>query len=540
MRFRAVALGVAISILSSASFAGGSGCFIKDGDKVGFFGDSITEAKVYGQITELVFRHFHPDAKVSFVNNGGGGRQLAGTKIDDVIKGDPNVVTIMMGMNDAINASWVRGMPLEPKIAEYKANLVKLVRDLKGKGKEVVIFTPTLTGEDAEMSCFRIEGTRLLLEAMGKACEEVAKEESVHCVPVQSEFENYQDSLPRFAQLRPDGVHPCARGQYQIARSLWTHLNLAGPLEGARAVSPAPKILDVNISLVSNMIPADADSLAFSITTPKPTAAKLTWSLGQARGSESLNLTGKDAWTLKLPKDSLPQADGKAVSLVMDIESQGARQIFIVDVFRKMVLHGKDGTASGTIADANGAQLCSYLFKKEDKGLIFEASVKKKEIVQSTNAQWPWGNGDALTLYMDLRKGASLGGLGFDGDVYQVWFKPQNKPYFSPGFHPWSGKHMMNIANSFGEKTADGYKVGVQLSGYANLHDRFDMSDRDFIGFDLSVITAEAAGKQNWFNLQKTDRQNFIYPGVMALIDINGKLKADSIFTASVFPDIIK
>ena len=37
-----------------------------------------------------------------------------------------------------------------------------------------------------------------------------------------------------------------------------------------------------------------------------------------------------------------------------------------------------------------------------------------------------------LTLYLDVRKGASLGGLGFDGGVYQVWFKPQDKPMFSP------------------------------------------------------------------------------------------------------------
>ena len=119
-------------------------------------------------------------------------------------KGDPNVVTIMIGMNDAINAAWVRGMPIEPTAAAYKAKLVKLVRDLKARGKEIIILTPTATDESAEMSCFRIEGTRLLLAAMGKACEEVAKEESVYCLPVQDEFEKYQDQLPRFAQLRPD------------------------------------------------------------------------------------------------------------------------------------------------------------------------------------------------------------------------------------------------------------------------------------------------------------------------------------------------
>ncbi len=537
MRFAATALGVALSLFCSAAIAAESGCFIKDGDRVGFFGDSITEASVYGQITELVFRHFHPDAKVSFINNGGGGRQLAGTGIDVAIKGDPNVVTIMMGMNDAMNAAWVRGMPIEPKVAEYKANLVKMVRGLKERGKEVVIFTPTLTDESAEMSCFRIEGTRLLLEAMGEACEAVAKEESVHCVPVQSEFESYQDSLPRFAQLRPDGVHPCARGHYQIARSLWTHLNLAGSLEGPRAISPAQPAPDVTLSLISNIIPADSDSLEFTIATPKPAPARLTWSLGQARGAESLNLTGKDVWTLKLPKLSLPQADGKAVTLVMDVEIQGARQLFIVDVFRKMVIHGKDGVASGTIADPKGNPLCSYSFQKEGKGLLFSASVKKKELVPSTSEQWPWGNGDGLTLYLDLRKASSLGGLGFDGNVYQVWFKPQDKPSFSPGFHPWSGKHMANLATVYGQKTADGYSVALRLAGYSNLHDPLDLSGSDFFGFDLTLIDADAPGRQTWMGVQKSDRQVHIYPGALVLIDIGGKLKNDSTFTASVFPD---
>jgi hypothetical protein len=376
------------------------------------------------------------------------------------------------------------------------------------------------------------------MEAMGKACEAVAKDESVYCIPVQSEFESYQDSLPGFTQLRPDGVHPCARGHYQIARSLWTHMNLAGPLEGARTLSPAPKIPDVKLSLVSNIVPVDADSLEFCITTPKPILAKLNWSLGKSRGTESMNLTGKDSWTLKLPKDLFPQADGKALTLVIDIESQGARKLFIVDVFRKMVIHGKDGTASGKILDSKGDKLCTYTFKKDGKGLVFEASVKKKELYQNNAAQWPWAGGDAMTLYLDIRKGSSLGGLGFDGNVYQVWFKPQDKPFFSPGFHPWSGRHMANIAASFGERSVDGYKVGIQLAGYVNITERFDVSDRDFIGFDISIICAESADRRHWVNLQKTDRQNFIYPGVFALVDINGKLKVDSIFTASVFPDI--
>jgi lysophospholipase L1-like esterase len=532
MRLSAIAL---LAMVTSSLFAGESSCFFKEGDRVGFFGDSITEAKIYGRVTELVFHHFHPQAKVSFVNNGHGGLQLAGTTLGTVVAGDPNVVTMMIGMNDAIISSWVRGMPVEPVIAAYKAKLVALVRELKALGKEVIILTPTLTDESVT-SIFMTEGTRRLLAAMGRACVEVAQQESLPCIDVQSEFERYEESLPRFAVLRPDGVHPCARGQYQIAHSLWTQLNLAGALQGGRAVASASPELDVELTLSSNIIPSDSNDVEFSLTTPTPTTATVTWSLGKFRGSESLALNGKTSWTIKLPANALPQSNGTSATMVVDVESHGARRIFIVDVFRKMVIHGKAGEATGAMADAQGEPLGTYLFRKDGRRLVIEASVKKKELFQSNEDNYPWGRGDALTLYLDLRKNSALAGLGFDGEVFQVWFKPQDKPFFSPGFLPYSGKHMANISTAYGERSADGYKVGLLLSGYVTLKEIFDVSDREFIGFDLSIISAAALGRQTWTNLQQTDRPNHLFPGTFALVDLYGKINTDTILTASVFP----
>ncbi len=540
MRFAPVAASMTAAFVTAAALAADGSCFIKAGDRVGFFGDSITDAGAYVRLTELVFMHFHPDADVGFINNGHSGLTLAGTKIDRVVAGEPTVVAIMIGMNDAINSAWVRGMPVEPAVARYKASLVNLVRELKAKDIAVVILTPTLTDETCAATCFRTEGTRLLLTAMGVACEEVAGEESVVCVPVQSEFERYEETLHRFASLRPDGVHPCARGHYQIARSLWAHLNLAGTLDGTRRLSPVPVLADVTINLATNIRAVDSNVLEFAIETAAPAPAKVTWSLGQLRGAEELNLTGKDTWLLKLPEGALPQADGKSATLVLDVESQGGRSVFVVDVFRKRVIHGKDGEAAAVITDEQGTALCTYRFRKEGRALVFEAEVKKGELFQGSEDQWPWGNGDALTLYLDLGDGAKLGGLGFDGDVYQVWFKPQDKPFFSPGFHPWSGKHMTNVATAYGERLHDGYKVGLQLAGYRNIRERFDISDRDFIGFDLSLIYAEALGKRKWLNVQESDRRNFLFPGTFMLVDLYGKLTDDSAYSVSVFPDKLR
>jgi hypothetical protein len=256
--------------------------------------------------------------------------------------------------------------------------------------------------------------------------------------------------------------------------------------------------------------------------------ATVAWSLGTTRGKEELNLTGKDTWTLRLPPGMLPQAAGQSVTLVLDIESQGLRRVFVVDVFRKMVVRGKDGVVTGTMADAQGRQVCTYQFRKTGKALLFEVDVKKQELFHE-EFYMPWGRGDALTLYLDTREAAKLGGLGFDGDVYQLWFRPQDKPVFSPGFYAYSGKFQPSVATDYGIRTADGYKVGLAFSESA--------PERDFIGFDLQVITAEAIGRQTWHSLQKTDRQMFLFPGVFAIADLYGKLSGDSVSTASIFPD---
>ena len=82
--------------------------YLKDGDRVVFYGDSITEQREYtARVEEFVLSRF-PGWKVSFVHAGVGGDTVRGGwagEIDerlsrDVIPFKPTVVTIMLGMND--------------------------------------------------------------------------------------------------------------------------------------------------------------------------------------------------------------------------------------------------------------------------------------------------------------------------------------------------------------------------------------------------------------------------------------------------------
>jgi len=532
-----ILLGLVLTLFSPFTDCAEGNCFIKNGDRIGFFGDSITAHKVYGEMVERVFRHAHPDANVTFVNNGQSGLKLSNTKIETVVKGDPNVITIMIGMNDAINSLWVQGDPIEPKVEQYRTELTSLVRRLKEKGTTVVILSPTLTDETVPMSVFRLEGTKILLRRMGEVCKEVAQAEAVFFVPVQSEFEDYQLTIPRYGLLRPDGVHPCARGHYQIARSLWTHLNLGGLLEGDRMVPPEPVRLSVDLVADANILPLDSISIPLTLRTTFPGPVTVSWSSGEATGSERLDLTGTNALDLTLPVPVIPQLADTSSAVVVEIERQGLRRYFVLDLFCKPVLHGNNGEARASITNASGEVICTYRVAREDKALRIEVSVIKDDLIHHPGSMWPWSAGDWLNLLLDLRDPSDFAGLGYDGNVFQVWFTPQEIPMFSPGFIPWAGKHITKLATPYGARTDTGYTVGLLLSGSPNIKESVDYSKRSYIGLDLSLGYVESEKNRSSWGIQKPDRESFLYPGTFTLVDIDGTIPTDTALTLSLFPD---
>ena len=82
--------------------------FLKDGDTVVFYGDSITERRIYSSFTEAYVLTRFPKLNVRFVHSGWAGDTVAGgaggslqVRLQrDVIAYQPTVVTILLGMND--------------------------------------------------------------------------------------------------------------------------------------------------------------------------------------------------------------------------------------------------------------------------------------------------------------------------------------------------------------------------------------------------------------------------------------------------------
>ena len=108
---------------------------IVDGDRVVFYGDSITEQRLYTTDIETFILTRFPSRKVSFFHSGVGGDKVSGGKygpIDlrlhrDVFEHKPTVVTIMLGMNDGFYRAF------DPYIFESYENGYRFIVDAIGK-----------------------------------------------------------------------------------------------------------------------------------------------------------------------------------------------------------------------------------------------------------------------------------------------------------------------------------------------------------------------------------------------------------------------
>lgn len=138
-----------LALLLAAAPAGATDAFaLHDGDRVVFYGDSITEQKFYTTIVEDYVATRFPGRAIDFVNAGWASDSVAGgfggpieTRLArDVFAWKPTVVTVMLGMNDGKVKPWS-----DETAAAYEAGYKGILDALAARAPKarVTLLTPS-------------------------------------------------------------------------------------------------------------------------------------------------------------------------------------------------------------------------------------------------------------------------------------------------------------------------------------------------------------------------------------------------------------
>lgn len=202
---------------------------LKDGDCVVFFGDSITEQKLYtSDVEEFVLTRF-PRLKISFVHSGVGGDKVSGGRsgpIDlrlerDVFTYHPTVVTIMLGMNDG----YVR--PNNPAIlATFEDGYRHIVEVIQSKvpGVRLVLIKPSPYDDVTRPAAFP-GGYNSVLRNYGEFIGGLGHEKQLQTAdlntPVVAALAKAKDINPALSiTLIPDRVHPGTGVHWLMAEAM--------------------------------------------------------------------------------------------------------------------------------------------------------------------------------------------------------------------------------------------------------------------------------------------------------------------------------
>ncbi len=214
---------------SEATSAGGIPFALRDGDRVVFYGDSITQDGGYARLVEEYVATRFPTWHVAFENAGVGGDTVQGgwagpvsRRLErDVIAFRPTVVTIMLGMNDG------GYRPFDPvRLASFSAGYRAIVDRLRQALPDVrlTIIRPSPFDDVSRMPQFA-PGYDDTLRRLGCYAAALAQGPSMASAdfrtPLNAGLARLVAADPGLAQLLlPDRIHPSAAGHLVMGATL--------------------------------------------------------------------------------------------------------------------------------------------------------------------------------------------------------------------------------------------------------------------------------------------------------------------------------
>lgn len=232
---RAALIGIAACVCCSASALHAQEFYLHNGDRVTFYGDSITAQRYYTRDIQDFVETRYPDLRVEYHNAGVPGDKVSGgyagdaaTRVSrDVKPWNPTVITMMLGMNDGDY------VPPDPKIfADYQSGYEKLIALMRGAAPGARITLIENTPYDEITHGTEFAGYMATTAQNAAATPALGRREGLPVVddftPVKTLLERATAINPSLASLLVIGrIHPAEPLQWIMAEAVmraW-HLN---------------------------------------------------------------------------------------------------------------------------------------------------------------------------------------------------------------------------------------------------------------------------------------------------------------------------
>jgi lysophospholipase L1-like esterase len=216
-------VGLAATALAQGKF------HLRDLDTVVFYGDSITDQRLYTTFTESYVLTRFPHFRIRFVHSGVGGDRVTGGwagPIDlrlrrDVLAYQPTVMTIMLGMNDGRYRAWDDAI-----FKTYSTGYEQIIGSMKkaAPGLRITVIQPSPFDDVTRPPTFE-GGYNAVLLRYAQFVKQLGERNGLVVAdlnaPVVATLEKAKTADPELAQkIIEDRVHPGEGGHLIMAEAL--------------------------------------------------------------------------------------------------------------------------------------------------------------------------------------------------------------------------------------------------------------------------------------------------------------------------------
>ncbi len=287
--------------------------YVKDGDHVVFYGDSITDQRQYTTMVETFIQTRFPDLKVNYYHSGWGGDRVGGGgggPIDvrlqrDVLAYKPTVMTIMLGMNDGSYRAF------DPGIFDTYTKGYQHILDTVKKGAPGLRITAIIPSpyDDVTRAPNFEGGYNAVLIKYGQYLKDLAPKEGLTIAdfntPVVAMLQKAKETdAATAAKLLPDRVHPSPAGHLIMAEALLKAWNAPSRVTAVEIDAAGKKVVSADNTVVTGLDGGDiltwtqADkSLPYVLNLKDPSVALSVKSSDfvESLDQEPLKVTGLQA-----------------------------------------------------------------------------------------------------------------------------------------------------------------------------------------------------------------------------------------------------